>query len=77
MKKFSDIIRFVRYDMWRTPPGKEAGLFDTLAPDSKNRSAVRPATKEEPQVLPAAPSKQISRVVVYYTDNTFVEFSNR
>ena len=61
-------------DMWRTPPGKEAGLFDTLAPDSKNRSAVRTATKEEPQVLPAAPSKQISRIVVYYTDNTFEEF---
>lgn len=61
-------------DMWRTPPGKEAGLFDTLAPDSKNHSAVRPATKEEPQVLPAAPSKQISRIVVYYTDNTFEEF---
>ncbi len=63
-------------DMWRTPPGQEAGLFDRLAPDAVNKSA-RPATKEEPQVLPAAPSKQISRIVVYYTDNTFEEFSNR
>ena len=29
--------------------------------------------KEEPQT-PAAPPKQISRIVVYYTDNTFEEF---
>ncbi len=61
-------------DMWRTPPGEEAGLFDRLAPDSKNRSA-RPVTKEEPQPI-AAPAKKISRIVVYYTDNTFEEFSN-
>lgn len=59
-------------EMWRTPPGVEAGLFDHLAPDAKNK-AVRATLKEEPQVI-AAPPKQISRIVVYYTDNTFEEY---
>ena len=61
-------------DMWRTEPGKEAGLFDVLPPEGKKPN-VRAAAKEEPQI-PAAPPKQISRIVVYYTDNTFEEFSN-
>ncbi len=61
-------------DMWRTEPGKEAGLFDVLPPEGK-KPTVRAAAKEEPQI-PAAPPKQISRIVVYYTDNTFEEFSN-
>ena len=59
-------------EMWRTPPGAEAELFDRLAPDTKGKTA-RTTTKEEPQT-PAAPPKQISRIVVYYTDNTFEEF---
>ena len=59
--------------MWRTEPGKDPGLFDAQAPDPKAPSA-RPAQKEEePQVL-AAPPKQIARIVVYYTDNTYEEF---
>lgn len=62
-----------RGEMWRTPPGKEAGLFDTLPPDPKEKNT-RPAKKEEPQ-LPAAPPKQITKIVVYYSDNTFEEFS--
>ena len=61
-----------RGEMWRTEPGKEPGLFDTQAPDPKERAA-RTAQKEEPQT-PAAPSKQIARIVVYYTDNTYAEF---
>ena len=62
-------------EMWRTAPGQEAGLFDSLAPEGK-RPVVRNTNKEEPQT-PAAPSKQISRIVVYYTDNTFEEFSSK
>ena len=58
--------------MWRTEPGKEPGLFDTQAPDPKENTR-RAVQKEEPQVI-AAPSKQISRIVVYYTDNTYEEF---
>ena len=64
-----------RGEMWRTEPGKEPGLFDAQAPDPQDKSShIKP--KEEPQV-PVAPPKSISRIVVYYTDNTFEEFSNR
>ena len=58
--------------MWRTEPGKEAGLFDTLAPDFSDPTIVLP--KEEPQT-PAAPPKQIIKIVVYYSDNTYEEFT--
>ncbi len=61
-----------RGEMWRTVPGQEPGLFDTQAPDPQEKR-VRNTQNEEPQV-PAAPPKQISRIVVYYTDNTFEEF---
>ena len=61
-----------RGDMWRTEPGKEPGLFDNQAPDP-GTPARRSAQKEEPQVI-AAPQKKISRIVVYYTDNTYQEF---
>ncbi len=64
-----------RGDMWRTEPGQEAGLFDHLPPDGKESTRRTTAQKEEPQT-PAAPPKKISRIVVYYTDNTFEEFSN-
>ena len=59
-------------EMWRSVPGQEASLFDVLPPDPKEKIS-RPIQKEEPQT-PAAPPKQISRIVVYYTDNTFEEF---
>ena len=62
-------------DMWRTVPGQEAGLFDHLPPQSAAGTRSTVVTKEEPQT-PAAPQKKISRIVVYYTDNTFEEFSN-
>lgn len=61
-----------RGEMWRTVPGQEPGLFDTQAPDPQEKR-VRNTQKEEPQA-PAAPPKLISRIVVYYTDNTFEEF---
>ena len=61
-----------RGEMWRTEPGKEPGLFDGQAPDPKEKK-VR-IQKEEPQ-MPAAPSKQIKNIVVYYTDGTYEEFS--
>ena len=61
-----------RGEMWRTEPGKEPGLSDAQAPDPKNKT-VRTVQKEEPQT-PAAPPKQIARIVVYYTDNTYEEF---
>ena len=61
-----------RGEMWRTEPGKEPGLFDNQAPDPGTPSR-RTAQKEEPQVI-AAPQKKISRIVVYYTDNTYQEF---
>ena len=65
-----------RGEMWRTEPGKEPGLFDNMAPDPKNKTPRAAATqKEEPQVV-AAPPKQISRIVVYYTDNTYEEFKS-
>ena len=63
-----------RGEMWRTVPGQEPGLFDGMAPDPKDKKA-RSAQKEEPQII-AAPSKQISRIVVYYTDNTYEEFKS-
>jgi len=63
-----------RGEMWRTVPGEQAGLFDMLPPDPKNK--VRASTqKEEPQVI-AAPPKQIKNIVVYYTDGTYEEFTN-
>ena len=62
-----------RGEMWRTEPGQEPGLFDGMAPDPKEKK-VRTTQKEEPQVV-AAPPKQISRIVVYYTDNTYQEFT--
>lgn len=65
-------------EMWRTVPGQEAGLFDGLAPEgkAKNVATVASAQKEEPQIT-AAPSKQITRIVVYYSDNTFEEFTTK
>ena len=63
-----------REPIWRTEPGKEPGLFDTMAPDPKNRVVRSAVQKEEPQVI-ATPQKKISRIVVYYTDNTFEEFT--
>lgn len=59
-------------EMWRTAPGQEAGLFDSLAPEGM-KAVVRTTTKEEPQT-PAAPPKQIRNIVVYYTDGTYEEF---
>lgn len=64
-----------RGDMWRSVPGKDAGLFDILPPDPKEKT-VRTAQKEEPQII-AAPSKQIKNIVVYYTDGTYEEFINQ
>lgn len=60
--------------MWRTAPGEQAGLFDSLPPDPTDKSA-RSAQKEEPQT-PAAPPKQIKNIVVYYTDGTYEEFTS-
>ena len=60
-------------EMWRTVPGEQAGLFDALPPDPNDKTACT-ATKEEPQI-PAAPSKQIKNIVVYYTDGTYEEFT--
>ena len=60
-------------DMWRTVPGEQAGLFDRLPPDPKNKVRAT-VQKEEPQLI-AAPSKQIKNIVVYYTDGTYEEFS--
>ena len=64
-----------RGEMWRTVPGQEPGLFDTQAPDPQTKT-VRPAQKEEPQII-AAPPKQIKNIVVYYTDGTYQEFSSK
>ena len=58
--------------MWRTEPGKEPGLFDTQAPDPKEKTT-RAAQKEEPQII-AAPPKQIKNILVYFTDGTYQEF---
>ena len=64
-----------RGEMWRTPPGEEAGLFDTQPPEGATDVRRTVKTKEEPQTV-AAPQKKISRIVVYYTDNTFEEFTS-
>ena len=63
-------------EMWRTVPGQEAGLFDALAPEGKANTVRVQAQKEEPQPVVAAPAKQITKIVVYYSDNTFEEFSS-
>ena len=62
-----------RGEMWRTPPGEEAGLFDAQPPEGATDIRRTAKIKEEPQI-PAAPPKKISRIVVYYTDNTFEEY---
>lgn len=62
-----------RGEMWRTIPGEQAGLFDQLPPDPKEKTA-RTAQKEEPQIV-AAPQKTIKNIVVYYTDGTYEDFS--
>lgn len=62
-----------RGEMWRTVPGEQAGLFDNLPPDPKDKSS-RATQKEEPQIA-AAPQKAIKNIVVYYTDGTYEEFS--
>ncbi len=64
-----------RGEMWRSVPGKDPQLFDTLPPDAKIARSAAMQQKEEPQ-MPAAPPKKISKIVVYYSDNTFEEFSN-
>ena len=63
-----------RGEMWRTIPGEQAGLFDNQPPTG-DMMPVRTSKKEEPQVI-AAPQKQISRIVVYYTDNTYEEYKS-
>ncbi len=63
-----------RGEMWRTVPGQEPGLFDAQAPDPQTKT-VRPAQKEEQQII-AAPPKQIKNIVVYYTDGTYEEFKS-
>ena len=60
-------------EMWRTVPGEEASLFDSLPPEAKNGKVSVNAGKEE-QALTVVPAKKISRIVVYYTDNTFEEY---
>ena len=60
-------------EMWRTAPGQEAGLFDSLAPEGKRSTTPLRTVKEEPQT-PVAPPKQIRNIVVYYTDGTYEEF---
>ena len=60
-------------EMWRTPPGKEAGLFDGLPPEGLVSARVAVQKEEQPA---AVPPKQITKIVVYYSDNTFEEFSN-
>ena len=62
-------------EMFRTVPGQEAGLFDMLPPEGLTAAVKR--TKEEEQPVLAAPPKKISRIVVYYTDNTFEEFTSK
>ena len=64
-----------RGEMWRTVPGEQAGLFDMLPPDPKDKKT-RATQKEEPQI-PAAPPKQIKNIVVYYTDGTYEEFNHQ
>ena len=59
-------------EMWRTVPGQEAGLFDNQPPTDGLAPQMRRA-KEEEQPVQVAPQKKISRIVVYYTDNTFEE----
>jgi transcriptional regulator with XRE-family HTH domain len=63
-------------EMWRTPPGREAGLFDGLPPEGVVKAPVRTTVKKEEPQAPAAPPKKVTKIVVYYSDNTFEEFSN-
>ena len=63
-----------RGEMWRTVPGQEPGLFDAMAPEGSAAVRRTAPQKEEPQLI-AAPPKKISRIVVYYSDNTFEEFT--
>ena len=64
-----------RGDMWRTPPGQEAGLFDSQPPEVGTvvrKTTVQPKEdKPQPVVLP---SKQIKNIVVYFTDGTYEEY---
>ena len=70
-------------NMWRTEPGKEAGLFDELPPTLPTfnepvrtvAQSIQTVKQEEPQIT-AAPQKKIRNIVVYYTDGTYEEFCN-
>ena len=62
-----------RGDMWRTVPGEDPQLFDTLPPDAKAARIAAMQQKDEPQAV-AVPPKQITKIVVYYSDNTFEEY---
>lgn len=64
-----------RGEMWRTVPGEDPQLFDNLPPDAKIARVTSMQYKEEPQTH-AVPPKKISRIVVYYSDNTFEEFKS-
>lgn len=61
-------------DMWRTIPGMDPQLFDGQPPTDLPVATNRAAQKQEELQIVAAPQKQISRIVVYYTDNTYEEF---
>jgi len=58
-------------EMWRTKPGNDPQLFDTLAPEGTRKHA--PLPHEDAPVV-ALPTKQIKNIVVYYTDGTYEEF---
>ena len=61
-------------EMWRTVPGQEPQLFDGIAPEGLRRTVIG-SKDEQPMIV--APQRQISRIVVYYSDNTFEEFFTR
>ena len=64
-------------EIWRTVPGEDPLLFDTMPPDAKGaqHTLARSNKAEEPQVA-AAPPKQIKNIVVYYTDGTYEEYTS-
>ena len=65
----SDWLIAGRGDMWRDGQIPADVLMPIVEPEEETKEE----QKEEPQI-PAAPQKKISRIVVYYTDNTYEEF---
>ncbi len=76
--------KLVQYDLFGQPIENEPNfaISETSAPVSTPISEVKPSVNQQivhdvvvKEVVKEIPAKKIQRIVVYYSDNTFEEFS--